>query len=402
MSDQQLIREKLEQATAILNEVDVDLWLTLVRETSLTPDPALELIYDGDVTWLSAFLVGRDDYRRHGRRPTAIIGHFDAENVRALDAYDVVPYHEGVAAPLLAALARYNPRTIAVNTSEDDVAADGLSHGLYRWLERTLAETPWAGKLISAEAIIRALRGRKSPAEIARVRAAIATTEQVFDEIERYARPGMTQREIAAFVHGLIDSLGLGYAWPKPFNPIVTCGPESAVGHAAPGDVVLQPGQTLHVDLGIKQDGYCSDIQRMWYVLDEGETQAPPEVQRAFDVVLGAIRAGERALRPGVPGWQVDEVARDYIVDNGYPEYMHAFGHLLGRAAHDGATVLGPRWERYKGICDMTVEPGNIFTLELHVVVPERGMMSLEEDVLVTEQGVEYLSTPQTGLRYIL
>jgi len=80
---------------------------------------------------------------------------------------------------------------------------------------------------------------------------------------------------------------------------------------------------------------------------------------------------------------------------------MHALGHLLGRSVHDGATVLGPRWERYKGICDLKVEAGNVFTLELHVVVPERGMMSLEEDVLVTEQGVEYLSHPQTSLRYI-
>jgi Xaa-Pro aminopeptidase len=211
----------------------------------------------------------------------------------------------------------------------------------------------------------------------------------------------MTQRQIADFVHERIDSMGFGYAWPKPFNPIVTCGPESAVGHAAPGEVALQRGHTLHIDLGIKQDGFCSDIQRMWYVLDEGETEAPPEVQRAFDVVLGAIRAGEAALRPGKAGWEVDEVAREFIVDNGYPEYMHAFGHLLGRSAHDGATVLGPRWERYEGISDLEVEAGNIFTLELHVVVPERGMMSLEEDVLVTADGVEYLSRPQTALRYI-
>jgi Xaa-Pro aminopeptidase len=69
--------------------------------------------------------------------------------------------------------------------------------------------------------------------------------------------------------------------------------------------------------------------------------------------------------------------------------------------AHDGATVLGPQWERYAGICELPVEVGNIFTLELHVVVPERGMMSLEEDVLVTESGVEYLSVAQTKLRYI-
>lgn len=395
MSDIQLIHEKLDQATAILNEFDIDLWLTFVRETSLAPDPALELIYGGDVTWQSAFLISRD-----GRR-TAIVGHFDSENVRALEAYEVVPYHEGIGAPLLAALAAHAPRAIAVNFSENDVAADGLSHGMYRLLERYLANSPWAGKLVSAADIIYALRGRKSAAEVERVRLAVATTERVFDEIERFARPGMTQREIGAFVHDLIDSLELGYAWPKPFNPIVTCGPESAMGHAAPGDAILRRGHTLHIDLGIRQNGYCSDIQRMWYVLDEGETQAPPEVQRAFDVVLGAIQAGAQALRPGVPGWQVDKVAREYIVDNGYPEYMHALGHLLGRAAHDGATVLGPRWERYQGICDLEVEAGNIFTLELHVVVPERGMMSLEEDVLVTKSGVEYLSMPQTALRYI-
>ena len=396
MSDRRLILEKLDQVTAILNEFDIDVWLTFVRESSMATDPALELIYDGDVTWQSAFLIGRD-----GRR-TAIIGHFDAENVRTLGAYtNVIAYHEGIRPPLLDALADYAPRSIAINYSEDDVAADGLSHGMYRLLTSYLDNTPWADGLVSAAPIIAALRGRKTPTEIERVRRAVATTESVFDEIEAFVRPGMTQKQIADFVHGLIDGMGMDYAWPKPFNPIVTCGPESAAGHAAPGDVALKPGHTLHVDLGIKQDGYCSDIQRMWYVLGPDEDSAPPEVQRAFDVVLGAIRAGEAALRCGVPGWKVDEVARDFIVDNGYPEYMHAFGHLLGRSAHDGATVLGPRWERYKGICDLEVEAGNIFTLELHVVVPERGMMSLEEDVLVTAGGVEYLGTPQTSLRYI-
>jgi Xaa-Pro aminopeptidase len=173
------------------------------------------------------------------------------------------------------------------------------------------------------------------------------------------------------------------------------------MGHAAPGDVVLEPGHTLHMDLGVKENDYCADLQRMWYVLQDGETQAPGDVQRAFDVVYEALRAGEAALCPGTPGWQVDRAARDVIVEQGYDEYMHGFGHLLGRVAHDGATVLAPRWERYEGVCDLLVEAGNIFTLELHVVVPDRGIMSLEEDVLVTEQGVEYLSNPQTELRYI-
>ncbi|RMG99789.1 MAG: aminopeptidase P family protein [Chloroflexi bacterium] len=392
----QLVQEKLAQATQILDEFDTDLWLTFVRETSMQPDPALELIADVDVTWQSAFLISRTG------KHTAIVGNFDAENVRLLNAYDeVIGYDEGIGEPLRAALARYNPRQIAINYSEGDVAADGLSHGMYLVLQRLLQDTPFADKLVSAEKIVAALRGRKSPTEIDLVRQAVATTEALFDEVEQFVRPGMTQQQIAEFVHERIEAQGLDYAWPKPFNPIVTCGPDSAIGHVAPGNVVLQPGHTLHLDLGIKQNGYCSDLQRMWYVLAEGETEAPPDVQRAFDVVRGAIEAGRVALRPGVPGWQVDAVARQYIVDHGYPEYMHAFGHLLGRSAHDGATVLGPRWERYAGICELPVEVGNIFTLELHVVVPGRGIMSLEEDVLVTADTVEYLGTPQTVLRYI-
>jgi Xaa-Pro aminopeptidase len=332
----------------------------------------------------------------------AIVGYYDGENVRNLGLYpEVVGYHEGIGGPLRAALDTLTPNKIAINYSMSDVAADGLSLGMYHILQTHLQDTPYAGRLISAERIIGALRGRKSPAEVERVRQAVEMTQALFDEVEAFARPGMSQRQIAEYVQGRMEALGLDYAWPKPFNPIVTCGPHSAIGHAAPGDVVLERGHTLHLDLGVKQNGYCSDLQRMWYVLDEGETTAPAEVQRAFDVVYGAIKAGEAALRPGTPGWQVDEAARDFIVDNGYPEYMHAFGHLLGRSAHDGATVLGPRWERYAGICERPVEAGNIFTLELHVVVPDRGIMSLEEDVLVTEDGVEYLSKPQKELRYI-
>lgn len=396
MIDAKLVAEKVAQARDVLEELGIDVWLTFVRESSLLPDPALELIYGGDVTWRTAFLISRDGQH------TVVIGHFDSENVRNLNVYPhIIGYHEGISQPLCDALDRLQPQTIAINYSQGDVAADGLTHGMYLSLLGYLEGTPYAERLVSAEAIIAAVRGRKTPTEVERVRAAVATTERLFDEVEAFVRPGMTQSEIAEFVHRRIDAMGLGYAWPKPFNPIVTCGPESAVGHAAPGDVVLERGHLLHLDLGVKQDEYCSDLQRMWYVLREGETAAPPEVQRAFDVVYGAIKAGEQALRPGTPGWQVDQVAREYIVDNGFPEYMHAFGHLLGRTAHDGATVLGPRWERYAGICELPVEVGNIFTLELHVIVPERGMMSLEEDVLVTAEGVEYLSNPQTALRYI-
>lgn len=394
--DPKLTREKVAQAGEILHEMGVDLWLTFVRESSMMPDPALELILGLEVTWRSIFLISRS------KRHTAIVGHYDAQNIRQLGVYqEIVGYHHGLRQHLIAALEQYDPARIAINFSENDVAADGLTLGNYRTLLSYLESTPYGERLESAERIIAALRGRKTSQEIDRIRQAVTTTERLFDEVEEFAAPGMTQRQIADFVHQRMDDAGLGYAWDQAHNPIVTCGPESPFGHAIPGDVPLERGHTLHLDLGVKQNGYCSDLQRMWYVLDEGEEQAPADVQSAFDTVLAAVRAGESTLQVGVPGWQVDAAARQTIVDAGYPEYMHAFGHLLGRSAHDGAAVLAPRWERYAGISELPVEPGNVFTLELHVVIPRRGIMSLEEDVLVTEQGVEYLSSPQRALRYI-
>jgi Xaa-Pro aminopeptidase len=152
------------------------------------------------------------------------------------------------------------------------------------------------------------------------------------------------------------------------------------------------------MDFGVTKDGFVSDLQRMWYFLDKGETRPPADVQKAFDAVRGAILSAAEALKPGALGWEVDHAARSYLVKAGYPEYQHATGHHVGRTVHDGASLLGPRWERYGNTPNMEVEAGNIFTLELGTHVAHRGYISLEEDVLVTSTGIEWLSTPQTEL----
>jgi Xaa-Pro aminopeptidase len=121
----------------------------------------------------------------------------------------------------------------------------------------------------------------------------------------------------------------------------------------------------------------------------------PQEVAHAFDTVRDAIARASEALRPGRTGAEIDAVARRFVSERGYPEFMHALGHQLGRAAHDGGTLLGPRWERYGASVDGYIEAGNVFTLELHVPTASYGQVSLEEDVLVTETGCEFLSTPQ-------
>ncbi|HEU5086446.1 MAG TPA: M24 family metallopeptidase, partial [Roseiflexaceae bacterium] len=75
-------------------------------------------------------------------------------------------------------------------------------------------------------------------------------------------------------------------------------------------------------------------------------------------------------------------------------------GHGLGRACHDGGPLLGPRWERYGRSPEMVVEAGNVYTLELGIET-SAGYIGIEEDVLVTENGCEFLSTRQRELMLI-
>ena len=397
-NNRKLIVEKVEQAVDILREKDIDAWLTFVRETEQVHDPSLGLILSTDLqlTWHSAFILSKKGDR------IAIVGRFDKENVALTGAYkEVIGYDKSIRQPLVEVLKRISPSSIAINYSESDPAADGLTHGMWTQLFRLLESTPYASTFISAEDIIGALRGRKSRAEVDRVRGAIQETAQIFEEVSGFLKLGQQETEIRDFIQARLASRGLATAWEIEFCPIVNGHPETPIGHASATERRTAPGHTLQIDFGVKKEDFCSDVQRMWYFLDKGETQPPADVQKGFDAVRAAIEAAAKVLKPGVLGWEVDQAARSTLTKLGYPEYQHATGHELGRNAHDGATVLGPRWERYGESINGEVEVGNIFTLELGVQVPNRGYISLEEDVLVTSNGLEWLTKPQTQLMCI-
>jgi Xaa-Pro aminopeptidase len=391
-----LVHEKADQAQALLGETDLDCWLIFARETGERPDPGVELVVGSDVTWNSAFLFGRNGQR------IAIVGRYDAPDIRASGVFgQVIGYDEGISAALLQELEQLDPRRIGLNYSTDDTTADGLTHGMWLLLNDILRGTPFAERLVSAAPLLARLRARKTPAEVERIRAAIAITEEIVALIAGQIRPGVSEAQLGSFDNEQFRARGLPSAWNWDACPIVNSGPASDPGHAAPrDDILIEPGHLVHIDLGVKHEGYCSDLQRMWYVRRPGEDGPPPAIQRAFATVVQAIEASAAALRPGVRGYEIDAIAREVVVDAGYEEYRHALGHGLGRACHDGGTLLGPRWERYGATPEGLVEAGNIFTLELGVET-EVGYIGLEEDVLVTEHGCVFLSPFQRQLMVI-
>lgn len=387
-----LQQEKLAQATAILQELNLDAWLVFARETEETPERAWELLAPGMVVWQSALILTRQGDR------IAIVGKGDDAEYRTRGWYsEVHAYVEGIGQLLRETLARLDPKALALDYSKSNPNADGLTYGMFLTLQDILKGTPYADRFISADPILTRLRGRKTAEEQKRIRAAVDRTLILFDEASARIKPGVTEKEIAQHFHARLEEWGVTTAWEWNQCPAVNTGPESSAGHAGPTALKVEPGHLVHIDFGIKQDGYCSDLQRMWYVLKPGETEPPAEIQHAFDAVAKTIREAAKFLRPGVAGWQVDSLAREIITDAGYPEYQHGLGHQVGRAVHDGGTGLLPRWERYGETPYGIVEADEIYTIELGVETAA-GYLGLEEDVLVTADGIEWLAPPQTKL----
>jgi len=386
-----LLQEKITQAIDILRETDLDLWLTFVRETNGVRDPALDfLIGPSDLTWDSALILTKSDEH------IAIVGRYEVDAVERLDIFDtVLGYDESIRPFLQETFQRLDPAQIAVNTSHNNVLADGLTHAMYEMLVSYLRDTPYADRLVSSEPVINALRGRKTQTEVKRIRKAVEITDEIYRNTFDFIRVGMTEKDLAAYMHAQVVEAGVGFAWPRESNPAVNSGPESPVGHSGPTDIQIQPGHILHFDFGIKYEEYCSDIQRVAYVLREGEIAPPPEIQRGFDTVRRAIETARAAMKPGVQGVMIDNLARNIVTNAGYPEFKHALGHQLGRAAHDGGALLGPLWEKYGDSPNQVLEVGQVFTIEPGLAVPGYGHIGLEEDVVITELGAEYLGNVQ-------
>ena len=388
-----LVKEKVKQAKNILIEFDIDCWITFTRESQINGDPTLAFLTEGDITWHSAFIISKSGETH------AIVGQYDQKSIEETGAFDKVDsFVESVKEPLQDYLKNLNPKQIALNFSEGSEICDGLTHGMYLTLYNYLDEINLADRIISAERIVSALRERKSPTEIENIKQAIQITEKIFKKTSRFIRSGKTENEVAEFMRKQVRKLGLELAWDARVCPSVFTGPDTAEAHFAPTGKKIKKGHILNIDFGVKFNGYCSDMQRTFYVLQDGEKKPPQEVQHGFDTIVKAIDIAKQSIFAGAQGMDVDAVAREVVLAGGFDEFPHGLGHQVGRYSHDGTALLGPAWEKYAQKPYQKLEKNMVFTIEPRLTVPGRGIVTMEELIVIGDDGAEYLSTPQTKL----
>ena len=388
-----LINEKLDQAIGILKEKNIDMWLIFVRETSTMSEPVLPFVLGTNATWQSAFIITSKGEK------IAIVGSLDANNIETRNIYDkVLTYVDSIKPILTETLTRINPKQIAINYSQNSNMSDGLTHGMYILLETYLKDTPFLERLISAEDIISALLGRKTKEEVKRLQKAVDVTLEIINELRKFIRSGLTEKEVAEFMLKQVRKRNIETSWDEEFCPSVFTGPESAGAHSGPTDRKILPGHLVNIDFGVKIDDYVSDLQRSWYVLKPNETKPPEIVLKGFNAVRDGVKKAREQLKPGLEGKYLDSIARNHIVSEGFDEYPHALGHQVGRKAHDGGGLLCPEWERYGNLPFLKTEVGQVYTLEPRVILKDYGVATIEDMVVVTEDGCKSLSGDQEDL----
>lgn len=392
-----IYKEKIEVAYDALNANDIDLWIIAGQESATNSEPMLPCLGEFEFIGLTSLLFTKE------RSSTVICTPIDADGYRRLHAFDeVIPFSVSFVKTLSEYLKDKQLKKIALDYSANNPASDGLTVGIFNLLKEALQLSQCQAEIVSAEPLVNRVRGIKVEDELIRIKKACACAEEIFNDAKHFIKAGLNCQDVYKFFQNQVEQKGFGYSWPKSCNPGVFSGFGCPSGHMGAPDFPIKKGDVVNIDFGIIVDGYSCDLQRMYYVLDDHETDAPEEVKKAFNAVRDAIALAAQALVPNTTGFKVDKVARDYIISQGYPEWNSALGHQMGRVAHDGGPLLATERPRYNRpeLIHTPLHKGYVFTLEPSVPT-SRGRIGLEEDVFVTENGAEFLTPPQQALYLI-
>jgi len=233
--------------------------------------------------------------------------------------------------------------------------------------------------LVSQSGLVEELRAIKDADEIAEIRAAVRQAERGFELMRSMVMKDQTERQAA---HELEHGMRRFGALKAAFEPIIAVGDHAALPHYRAGLRYFHEAGFALIDWGaVSARGYHSDLTRLLVT-----SKLPPKLHHVYGVVLKAQQAGIAAIRPGARCQDVDAAARAVIEEAGYAKYFgHGLGHGIGLDIHE--------LPRLSPISTDELKPGMIVTVEPGIYLPGVGGVRIEDDILVTRDGGEVLSS---------
>jgi Xaa-Pro dipeptidase len=224
---------------------------------------------------------------------------------------------------------------------------------------------------------LNSMRVVKDESELAILRQAAKYADYAIEVGVSEIAEGKTELEILTAIELALKKKGIAH---MSFDTMVLSGSKTASPHGKPGDRKIQKGDFVLFDLGVIYKGYCSDITR---TVSFGE---PSDAQKdVYETVRKAEQAAVDAVKPGVRAMDLDKIARDVITQAGYGEFFtHRLGHGLGISVHEFPSVTGNN--------EMALIEGMVFTIEPGIYDPSITGVRIEDDVVVTKDGVEVLT----------
>ena len=267
----------------------------------------------------------------------------------------------------------------AVAQFDSPIARIGVEPRHWRFLEMELLQAALPDATwIQGDVVINELRMHKDDSEITCMRKAVEIAQNAFEATLATVKLGMSEKSVASEL--TTQLLKHGTEGKLPFYPIVATGPNGANPHAFPTDRTLERGDLVVIDWGANVNGYFSDITRTIAI---GEIEL--ELKAIYDICYQANAAGRDIAGPDVPAQDVDRATRSVIDKAGYGEYfIHRTGHGLGMEGHELPYIVEGN--------TLLLKPGMTFTIEPGIYIPGRGGVRIEDDVLITDSGLESLS----------
>ncbi len=265
-----------------------------------------------------------------------------------------------------------------------------LTVSRYEWLRRVLSQDGTSkADLVATEGVVERARVVKDDYEIATLREAARRLSAVAREAVHEVRVGRSEEAVAHAIDARLLAAGFS---KTAFDTIVAGGPNSALPHARPGKRTFSEGDLVVLDFGGVYDSYCVDLTR---TVSVGRAD-----ERAREVYAAVLEAHDRAIaavEPGRSRFEIDAAARTALADRGLGEaFGHGTGHGLGLEVHEDPRVT----RRHPDVDgrDEAVKPGMVFTIEPGAYLPAWGGVRIEDDVLVTANGVDVLTDAPTDL----